>query len=133
MIQHEHDHDSSVTTWKNPTTVEVRVSLHRDKGTRPILFVVPAGAERQLSGEFDTAIHDVRNGVIIGGHAPQLVDKAHPERILHSSLRSGSAPVSSALEEALAGERAKTAALEEELTRLRAGSQQGRNGARAGQ
>jgi hypothetical protein len=72
------------TTWRNPTGQEMRVDLHETPG-RSKRFLFPPGKEVQVPSEYDRAIHDVRDGVIVGGLAP-LLERAVPDGILHSAL-----------------------------------------------
>ena len=72
------------TTWKNPTPHEMRIDIHDRPGRRKRYTIAP-GQEVRIPSEYDRAIHDVRDGWIMGGLAPKLERMAgnHP---LHPSL-----------------------------------------------
>jgi hypothetical protein len=59
------------TTWRNPTPQEVKVDVFAGPGKRK-RFVFKAGEEIKVPSEYDKGIHDVRDGVTVGGLAPQL-------------------------------------------------------------
>ncbi len=69
-MQHDDEH---TTRWKNPTDKTVSLSFHRDRGVRPHKVTIEPGKEVVLNGEYDGAIHQVHNGLVVGGMAPQLV------------------------------------------------------------
>ena len=73
------------TTWLNPTSQTMRVDIFEAQGRPRKRYVFPPGKEVQVPSEHDHAIHDVRNGVIVGGHAP-LLERAAPDGVLHPSL-----------------------------------------------
>src|SRR5579859_3863901 len=76
--------EQRLTTWRNPTRHEMHVDVHGAQG-RFKRFVFPAGKEVQVPSEYDRAIHDVREGVIVGGLAP-LLERAMPDGALHPAL-----------------------------------------------
>jgi hypothetical protein len=76
--------EERITTWRNPTRHEMRVDIHDTPG-RKKRYTIPAGKETQIPSEYDRAIHDVRDGVIVGGLAP-LLERVVPDGVLHPSL-----------------------------------------------
>jgi len=87
------------TTWKNPTTTTMRVDVFEGHGRPRKRYVFPPGKEVSVPTEHDRAIHDVRDGVIVGGLAP-LLDRVVPDGVLHPSLDPEEAARKAALEEA---------------------------------
>ena len=73
------------TTWRNPTKKTMRVDIFETPGRPRKRYVFPPGKEVQVPSEHDSAIHDVRDGVIVGGLAP-LLERAAPDGVLHPSL-----------------------------------------------
>jgi hypothetical protein len=67
------DDNEHTTRWKNPTDKAVTLSFHRDRGVKRHKVTIEPGEEVILSGEYDSAIHQVHNDVVVGGMAPQLV------------------------------------------------------------
>lgn len=100
--------EQRLTTWRNPTRHEMRVDVHSAPG-RFKRFVFPPGREVQVPSEYDRAIHDVRDGVIVGGLAP-LLERAAPEGALHPALDPEEAARKVAAEEAEKAVIAKKAA-----------------------
>jgi hypothetical protein len=76
--------EQRLTTWRNPTRQEMRVDVHSAPG-RFKRYVFPPGKEVQVPSEYDRAIHDVREGVIVGGLAP-LLERAVADGALHPAL-----------------------------------------------
>ena len=109
--------EQRLTTWRNPTRHEMRIDVHAAPG-RFKRFVFPPGKEVQVPSEFDRAIHDVRDGVIVGGLAP-LLERAVPDGVLHSALDPEEAARKAATEEAEKAVIAKKAA-DEVLAQTRA-------------
>ena len=72
------------TTWRNPTRHEMRLDLHDRPGKRK-RYVIPPGGEARIPGEYDRAIHDVRNGITVGGLAP-LLERVSGNTPLHPAL-----------------------------------------------
>lgn len=87
------------TTWRNPTEREMRIDIHDRPGKRRRYTILP-GQEIRIPGEYDRAIHDVRNGVIMGGLAPRL------ERV------AGNLPLHPCLDPVLAAEKEAAEAAE---------------------
>lgn len=100
--------EQRLTTWRNPTRQEMRVDVHHAPG-RFKRFVFPPGKEVQVPSEYDRAIHDVRDGVIVGGLAP-LLERSVPDGVLHSALDPEEAARKAAAEEAERAVIAKKAA-----------------------
>ncbi len=77
------------TTWTNPTDAAVYLDIHVgatfSNPSGRFRYVVPAHGEVQIPGEYDLAVHDTRDGVIVGGLGPQLRRKDRVEQ-LHQSL-----------------------------------------------
>lgn len=77
------------SVWVNPTKDVVTVKVWRgpELAKKPWVYLtVPPGEERPFPSEYDTAIHKIdRNGVIVGGKAPQLRKKGAPYK-LHPAL-----------------------------------------------
>jgi hypothetical protein len=96
------------TTWRNPTKQEMHVDVHHAPG-RFKRFVFPPGKEVQVPSEYDRAIHDVRDGVIVGGLAP-LLERAGSDGVLHPALDPEEAARKAAQEEAERALLAKKAA-----------------------
>jgi hypothetical protein len=106
---HSHEpQEQKLTTWRNPTRNEMHVDVHGAQG-RFKRFVFPPGKEVQVPSEYDRAIHDVRDGVIVGGLAP-LLERAMPDGALHPALDPEEAARKAAAEEAERAVLAKRAA-----------------------
>lgn len=73
------------STWQNPTeqTVTFRVWRGPESSQKPWLYLsIPPGQERSFPSEYDDSIHTKdKNGIIVGGLAPQLVKKGVPHRM----------------------------------------------------
>lgn len=91
--------EASETTWFNPTGKAIALKLYvgverstKVPGTTKkrspwVLYVVEPGKERKIPSEFDTAIQDVRGGVVVGGKGVQLVNRSAAEPpTLHESV-----------------------------------------------
>jgi hypothetical protein len=109
--------EQRLTTWRNPTDREMRVDLHDRPGRRK-RFVFPPGQEVQVPSEFDRGIHDVRDGVTVGGLAP-LLERVSGQTPLHPSLDPEEAARKAAMEAAERTVIAKKAA-DEVLARTQA-------------
>jgi hypothetical protein len=96
------------STWRNPTRHEMRIDVHGSPG-RFKRYVFPPGKEVQVPSEYDRAIHDVRDGVIVGGLAP-LLERIVPDGALHPALDPEEAARKAATEEAERALLAKKAA-----------------------
>lgn len=77
--------DLGSTTWKNPTDKIVKVVIFVSPGQVAEYVIKPKG-EASIPSQFDHAIHQLRDGIIVGGLAPQLVREGKPAE-LHPSLR----------------------------------------------
>jgi hypothetical protein len=96
------------TTWRNPTDHEMRVDVYESHGRRK-RFVFPPKREVNVPSEYDHAIHDERDGIIVGGLAP-LLQRAVGQGVLHSALDPEEAARKAALEESERAVLAKKAA-----------------------
>jgi hypothetical protein len=103
-----HPQEQRFTTWRNPTAHEMRVDLHETPG-RSKRLMFPPGKEVQVPSEYDRAIHDVRDGVIVGGLAP-LLERAVPDGVLQPWLDPEEAARKAAAQEAERAVVAKKAA-----------------------
>jgi hypothetical protein len=82
----QNDNSYRMTTWFNPLSVPQTFTVY-DGGPRGRKIVVPAKGEIQFDSAYDHAIQHVQAGVIMGGLAPQLVNKSADETPkLHESL-----------------------------------------------
>lgn len=104
------------TSWHNPTESDVKIeylvetpkpsfpnkpSTFKQKTGKQI-FKVPAGGTAQLDSTYDSAIHTVRDGQIIGGLAPQLRHMGiedHPK--IHPALNAERVKAKEARDEAV--------------------------------
>ena len=100
--------EQRLTTWRNPTRHEMRVDVHDSPG-RFKRFVFPPGKEVQVPSDYDRAIHDVRDGIVVGGLAP-LLERAIGDETLHPALDPEAAARKAADEEAERAVFAKKAA-----------------------
>jgi hypothetical protein len=73
------------TTWRNPTPHPMHVDIFESQGRPKKRYVFPPGKEVQVPTEHDRAIHDVRDGLIVGGLAP-LLERVVADGILHPVL-----------------------------------------------
>ena len=111
---------TSQTFWKNPTSKPVIVDLYVGAENVPpparayrrgerhqahLRIRWAPGETKALPSIYDSAIHDVRNGVVVGGHAPQLVRTDAPDM-----------PVSDAIDVEKSKRRAALAQAEAALT-----------------
>src|ERR1017187_287039 len=84
------------TEWFNPTDKEFVIEIHVEtpkSGRKPsiekpllyrertgnILFRIKPGETKQLSSDHDNAIQKVRDGVVVSGLCPPLVNKGQKE------------------------------------------------------
>jgi hypothetical protein len=95
------------TTWRNPTPQEMRIDIHDRPGRRKRYSVGP-GQEIRIPSEYDRAIHDVRDGWIMGGLAPKL------ERV------AGNPPLHPTLDPILAAEKDAAEAAEQAVVMKKA-------------
>jgi hypothetical protein len=79
---------------RNPTAKTVHMRFHDRPGVAFLVEIAP-GQEARIPAEWYPAIHQVRDGVIVSGLAPQLelVDGETPP--MHSVLRETSQPKAS--------------------------------------
>lgn len=73
-----------ITKWKNPTDKTARVSVFVSPGQHAEYVIAPNG-EGDIPSQFDNAIHQIRDGVIVGGLAPQLVREGQTAKV-HPAL-----------------------------------------------
>lgn len=86
---------TSQTFWKNPTDKPVVVDIYVGTNEVPppaspyrrgerhqahLRIRWNAGETKSLPSMYDPAIHDVRNGIVVGGLAPQLVRTDAPDQ-----------------------------------------------------
>jgi hypothetical protein len=76
--------DLGSTTWTNPTEHTVRLKLFVAPGQWQTYEIPPKGTA-SIPNQFTAAIHQIRDGVIVGGCAPQLVREEQKEK-LHPAL-----------------------------------------------
>lgn len=69
------------TTWYNPLEVEQYVDIREGDNPRPTRFRVAPGGTKDIPKRYDSVVHRVHNGVIIGGQAPQLVDRTSDDKL----------------------------------------------------
>ena len=84
MVHDERPEEQRFTTWKNPTRHDMHVDIHESHG-RKKRYSIGVDKEVRIPSEYDRAIHDIRDGIIVGGLAP-LLQKVVPDAILHPSL-----------------------------------------------
>jgi hypothetical protein len=81
--------DQSVTLWRNDLDVpQSFLLLQKGKDAtsgRLAKVTIKPGKEIELPSEFDSSIHEVRDGMIVGGLAPRLT-KVGSKAILHKCL-----------------------------------------------
>lgn len=107
------------TIWKNPTSDTVTVNLFLERGRPREKIVFKPGEEVQVRAEFDSAIRYERNGVVMGGHAPQLVKVGEAPIPVHSSIVEAAAMAANAAS-MLESERMRAAKVEAENAELKA-------------
>jgi hypothetical protein len=76
--------DLGSTTWTNPTEHPVRLKFFLAPGQWQTYEISPKGTA-SIPNQFSASIHQIRDGVIIGGCAPQLVREGQKE-VLHPAL-----------------------------------------------
>jgi hypothetical protein len=87
------------TTWRNPTLHPMHVDIFESQGRPKKRYVFPPGKEVQVPTEHDRAIHDVREGIIVGGLAP-LLERVVADGILHPVLDPEQVATKAALDDA---------------------------------
>ena len=101
------------TVWENPTEFDVTLDLHVGSNPRNLSgrhrYIVPAKGEKTIPSDLDQGIHDVRDGIVVGGLGPQLRRKGSTDK-LHPALDAAKARETEAIEEAQAAMVAKAAA-----------------------
>jgi hypothetical protein len=75
----------TLTTWRNPTPQAMVVDIFEGHGRPRKRYTFPPGKEVSVPSEHDHAIHDVRDGVIVGGLAP-LLERVVEDGVLHPAL-----------------------------------------------
>jgi len=81
--------DLGNTTWKNPTDKPVKIKLFVSPGQHQT-YEVPPNGSASIPSQFNNAIHQCRNGQVVGGAAPQLVREGQTET-LHPTLEPATA------------------------------------------
>jgi hypothetical protein len=95
-----HDAEAqTLTTWRNPTLKTMHVDIFEGHGRPRKRYTFPPGKEVSVPSEHDHAIHDVRDGVIVGGKAP-LLECVVDDGVLHPALDPQQAAKKAVLEEA---------------------------------
>jgi hypothetical protein len=89
----------TLTTWRNPTPHAMVVDIFEGHGRPRKRYTFPPGKEVSVPSEHDRAIHDVRDGVIVGGLAP-LLERVVEDGVLHPALDPELAAKKAVLEEA---------------------------------
>jgi hypothetical protein len=74
------------TTWENPTNDTVQFSIYDDAANLYTVGPIPPKGSVTLPSVYDNAIATVRDGVIVGGLAPQLVAKGRERVPMHDAL-----------------------------------------------
>jgi len=77
--------DLGMTKWTNPTDKAVKLRLFVSPG-QTVEYTVPPKGEAAIPSQFDHAVQKLREGIIVGGLAPQLVREDKPAE-LHPALR----------------------------------------------
>jgi hypothetical protein len=111
------------TRWRNPTANEIRLPIFRgsprpgrvprteEERTGIHVYTVPAGGEALIPRDYDRAVQDVRQGVVMGGLGMRLqrVDPSKVPPALHPSIDAPlpPPPMSAVDERLLARARAK--------------------------
>lgn len=89
---------SKNTDWYNPTDSTFRAVLNID-GRNKKVVVFPPKAVTQVDEQYDGAIQDVRNGQIVGGLVPRLINKSVAEPpSLHFAYDAGKQQLAEAAE-----------------------------------
>ena len=109
--------ESFASTWENPTKDTVRFAVLVEAG-RHEKIEIPPGGKKDLPTSWDKAIHDVRNGIIMGGLAPQLRKVGVAPMPVHSSITEAAAGAVHHAEK-LEAERTRAAKAEAEATELK--------------
>jgi hypothetical protein len=81
--------EETLTHWYNPLSEPQKVLVYGDDFRRPIRYSWEPGETKALPSRYDTAIHQVHNGAVIGGLAPQLVRKDKPDLKVDPALKTG--------------------------------------------
>jgi hypothetical protein len=81
----EDDENPGMTEWKNPTKDDMTVRIFVGNG-RWQTYKVAAGKTASIPSEYDRAIQDVHNDVVIGGLAPRLQRVGGPKLKLDSAI-----------------------------------------------
>lgn len=109
----------STTTWQNPMSTPAKFEVCLDHG-RFQKVEIPAGGEMTLPSDWDRAVQEVdKNGVVVGGKAPQLIRKGGEALPVHSSILESAKPTMSK-DDALKAERLRAERAEAELAELKA-------------
>lgn len=89
-----------MTEWFNPTTKDVKLDIYtgqhgagaegkqrpRNQSGR-VRYIVPSLKSLKITSEYDQAIQKTRDGVVVAGMAPQLINQSvSPAPVVHPSL-----------------------------------------------
>ncbi len=74
------------TEWHNPTPHTVAFDIFYGPGKPKEAVQVKPGDSVMVPTQYDSAIQTVRDGVIVGGKAPQLVARGRKEVPMHDAL-----------------------------------------------
>jgi hypothetical protein len=69
------------TQWHNPLSETQYVDVREGDSPRPTRYTVPPGKTVPIPSRYDSVVHRVHNGVVIGGQAPQLVQVGSENRL----------------------------------------------------
>ena len=74
------------TEWQNPTLHAVAFDIFYGPGKPKEFVEVKPGDSVMVPSQYDNAIQTIRDGVIVGGKAPQLVARGRKEVPMHDAL-----------------------------------------------
>ena len=110
MVQIHEPVEQTETMWHNQLDYDQMVDIFMGEAKQGATrFRFKPGQRRAIPSRYDTAIHRVHNGVIVGGLAPQLV-KVDADEVLDPSLDPKQALKKDAQAAAIAALQAKVAA-----------------------
>lgn len=105
--------EQTFSIWENPTEHNITLDLHvgssHNNLSGRVRYTVPAKGEKIIPTELDMGVHDVRDGVIVGGLGT-LLRKRGSVDALHPALDAARARETEAIAEAQAAMVAKAAA-----------------------
>ncbi len=73
--------EEQYTEWYNPLDVQQHVDVRQGDSPRPTRYRVPPKGSTLIPSRYDSVVHRVHNGVIIGGQAPQLVKRGSTDKL----------------------------------------------------